>query len=154
MVNTATDAAIAMNSVHLMDLLSGINNTVDMKPYTRDQDATAQSPLLDDNASDCEEHDDGTPDNSGSWTSWLFGKDDNKTGDHIIDGDLSNFDSLPLKQSKFQPNVECGTSHNDMHETVTEYVGHLWFLPNSKGGIKFRENFEFYQSLTMFNHLH
>jgi len=141
MVNTATDAAIAMNSVRFMDLLSGTKNTVDVKTYTRDRDAVQSPTLLGDNASDCVEHDDGTPDDSGSWTIWLFGKGDNDTGDlNIMDSDLINHDSLPPKQSKLQPNnMACGASHNDMHETVTEYVGRLWFLPDSKGGIKFRE---------------
>mmetsp|Transcript_34530 Transcript_34530/g.72709 ORF Transcript_34530/g.72709 Transcript_34530/m.72709 type:complete len:285 (+) Transcript_34530:132-986(+) len=120
-VTTATDAAVAMNSIEFIELLSSIKNTADVKTYT-------QTPSV-----DC--GDDGASTKQWSLASRFFGNDDETTiGNHS-----SNHDCLPKStaEAPIHLSKHCSLGISS-HETVSEYIGRLWFLPDGKG-IKFRE---------------
>lgn len=139
MVNTATDAAIAMNSIEFMDLLSNCKNTADIKTYTQ---SPMKPPIVSHTSESTKEHDHSAPSNNGSswgFSSWGFGGGANTSGDVIGDESssihLSDHDCLSesAKESN-QPSRFLCTSH----ETVSEYIGRLWFLSDEKG-VRFRE---------------
>ena len=145
-VATATDAALAMNSVKFMEMLTGTKNSADINTYT--QLYIQQS--SDDDASASINEDIPVPKeiSSPSWNfmSRIFGRENHvrvEAGNipsplHAHgDGHYShNHECLatPLVNANQKSKSTCPT-----HETVSEYVGRLWFLPDSKGGIKFRE---------------
>lgn len=121
MVTTATDAAVAMNSIEFIELLSSIKNTADVKTYT-------QTPSM-----DC--GDDVASTKQWGLASRFFGKDD----ETIIGNHSSNHDCLPKSTAEASnyPSKQYRMGVTS-HETVSEYIGRLWFLPDGKG-IKFRE---------------
>lgn len=94
-VTTATDAAIAMNSIAFIELLSGAKNTADIKTYTR-------APIF------------------------LHS---------VADGSSNNYDKLSEGNSESE-RLSSGFASTS-NETVSEYLGRLWFLPET--GIRFRE---------------
>jgi len=142
MVTSATDAAIAMNSIKFMELLSNNKAADDIKTYT--QTPTIDGLRVGDHAptSSIEQHNQSTPDDGGgsSWSlsSWIFASGNAEKASDSSSGHLSNsnHDCLFHKTTNKQHTPKtCTTSH----ETVSEYNGRLWFLPADKGTIRFRE---------------
>ena len=139
-VNTATDAAVAMNSVQFMELLSSVKNTVDIKTYIQDATTMKKNAVNRGGSSLSAERivdSDATlsADNNSSkyFFSWMFGKGAEPEINNISSKEHDCL-STSNKPKFIKSSTACTT-----HETVSEYVGRLWFLPDSKGGIKFRE---------------
>jgi len=132
MVNTATDAAIAMNSIKFMELLSGEKKADDIKTYTQ---ALQRLAIVDHTSASIEQHDHSTPnENISSWgfSNWIFAPGNNEPNSVHS----TSHDCLPKSiNESIHPSKYTCTSH----ETVSEYIGRLWFLPASKGAIRFRE---------------
>lgn len=117
MVNSATDAAIAINSIEFMDLLAGSKNTADVRTYTQGPMQPTIDPPIDHSA----------PNDNANGSLWGFSS-------WVLGGGLKDKDT-----EHNEPNSTKELKQHTSHETVTEYVGRLWFLPESKGGIRFRE---------------
>ncbi len=121
-VSTAKDAAIALNSVQFMEMFVGTKNSADVNTYTQKHSAQKDctSPAT---KAEIELSTDIEGIVSAETCSWndIFGRRDNI---NIASGGAKS-------KSK--------DSSCPKYETVSEYVGRLWFLPDNKGGIKFRE---------------
>lgn len=133
MVNTASDAAIAMNSIKFMDLLSNSKNSADIKTYTQ----SLMKPLIESHTSESNKEDDHSqPSNAGSswgFSRWGFGGGANTSEDVTAD-ESSSIDSSDHEcLSESAKESKCTS-----YETVSEYIGRLWFLSDKKG-IQFRE---------------
>lgn len=106
---TADRAAKAINSIEFIEMLSGAKNTADVRSYTQAVDRRSI------------EINNGLSKSMSTWD-WIFGSsNDDERGNECNN---NNKHQLAPKMSS--------------HETVSEYLGRLWFLPDSKS-IKFRE---------------
>lgn len=140
MVNSATDAAIAMNSIKFLELLSVEKAAADLKTYTQ---SPMQPPTTTvghtSTTSIIEQHTQSTQNESGSswgFSSWIFASGNTEQPKSNMHS--NNHDCLPnesIHSSSKQHTITTCTSH----ETVSEYNARLWFLPASKGVIRFRE---------------
>ncbi|KAL9185309.1 hypothetical protein ACHAXT_003086 [Thalassiosira profunda] len=137
-VATATDAAVAINSVKFLEMLSGTKNTADVRTYTQtttgqklpDAEIERASVSSGDSISSSDNGDGSSP---WGFFSWIFRRgDSSSSGDELT----SSRSSDECVSSSSAPNSPI--SHHARHETVSEYIGQLWFLPDSKG-IQFRE---------------
>lgn len=127
-VVTASDAAQAMNSVKFMDMLVGVKNAARVNTYTHtpEQVLPEGSILV---AEGDEEK------NSASWTP-SFVQSFWRTGDAKVD-----VDDKGVAKSKIgiESLISTDACSRPSYVTTSEYTGRLWFLPDSTGGIKFRE---------------
>jgi len=113
-MNSAMDAAVAMNSIEFISHLASYKDTHDIKTYTK-----AMTPSQCDHAHA-----------TSSVSSWLFGSGMKSSGCDVSNsaGSKSNMDyNHPFSNPRAT------------HETVIEYAAQLWFLPAKREGFRFRE---------------
>ncbi len=131
-VNTATEAAIAMNSIEFLEQLMALKDTAGMKTYT--QPLSSRSSAIAGHTSSqvgIEQTNQSSSYREGfSWnfSRWVFGGESVKS--------TSSGEEAEEPTSLNESNM--GSKHAS-HETVTEYNAKLWFLPSNKGEMKFRE---------------
>jgi len=118
---TATDAAVAMNSIEFVEILSKMKNTADVETYTKP--SIKASTGVDNNTA-----------KQWSFSSRMFGRSDGET----VQNNPNNLDCLVSSTNAEESGSKQPKSSCTSHETVSEYMGILWFLPGTKG-IKFRE---------------
>lgn len=125
-VTSATDAAMALNSLHFMEMFVGVKNSAEIKTYTQYAQQLSLEP-------DLPIEDDTSENTILSWTAKLipgiFKRRKNAVQEE--DANVTKKSLLQCPQSQFK------SSPCPKHETVAEYVGQLWFL--NKNGIRFRE---------------
>ncbi len=115
-MNSATDAAAAMNSIEFIShLISYKADTTDIKTYTQ---TLTQSSCENNHAT-----------SNGGVSSWIFGSGMKSSG-----CDLSN---SVEPESNMDHNHHFAIPHTT-HVTVIEYFAQLWFLP-AKREVQFRE---------------
>lgn len=144
-VYTASDAAVALNSIQFMEMLTGIKNSMDVKTYTKS--LTRQQPISNDSDIASSESNNDTADlatTTAIWTKSLsvvsrwFRR---RAVTHTDDRDTNETTELMYNQCSSQSTSIWNMASKNTcpsHETVSEYVGRLWFLPDSKA-LKFRE---------------
>lgn len=117
-VSTASDAAVAINSEEFMNILVGKKTCANVNTYTQ-----AIEHDYDDHCT----HHSQTKNKGGSWmfSRWIFGGG----GDTSSPGDDDTNRNNCLSNNSRVPST---------HETITEYIGKLWFLSDKKG-MRFRE---------------
>ena len=128
-VQTATDAAMALNSIQFMEMLVGTKNSADIKTYI-------QSVGLVSHRNYDMEPDTDTEKSILSWTDSFA----SVNFFSLFRPKVSSSDNKSVvkhSQSKSKWNISNSCVE---HETVAEYNGRLWFL--NKSGIKFRETIQ------------
>ena len=117
-VNTASDAAVAINSEQFMNILVGRKGSANVNTYTQ--------AIEHDYEDNCTHHSQ-TKTKGGSWkfSRWIFGGGEDTSLSRDDDTNCNNC----LSNSSEVPSS---------HETITEYIGKLWFLSDEKG-MRFRE---------------
>jgi hypothetical protein len=119
-MDSAMDAAVAMNSIEFISHLTSYKDTTDIKTYT--QTLTPSS---------CE-NTHATSNNSDSsrgGSNWIFGSMKSSGCD------VSNKSAEP-KSMDYEHRF---SNPRATHATVIEYVAQLWFLPVKREGVRFRE---------------
>lgn len=125
-VNSATDAAIALNSIHFMELLIGVKNSADVQTYTQ----SGNTPKA-----NHEKSLKGVTTANASWTKLIPSILKQRLSIQDDSANITNDNTyIPCSQptSEWRIPNPC-----PKHETVAEYTGQLWFL--NKSGIRFRE---------------
>ena len=141
-VNSTADAARAMNSISFINILCAQKNTADVRTYTQKSNTLSSS--------------------SSSSSSWpllitIFRKkheeksQENSTEKETSSNNNNSFNSSSSSSSGRKGHTAKNTEATisipssslsktiSSHETVAEYTSILWFLPRSRGTIKFEE---------------
>lgn len=128
-VSSATDAAMALNSIQFMERLIGIKNAADIKTYTQSTRRFEGDPYP------LERHNEEIRP-MFSWTERIIPDFVKRMLSVSLHKEVNSnaVESSDFKCSKLSLSI---SNPCPKHETVAEYIGQLWFL--NKRGIKFRE---------------
>jgi hypothetical protein len=126
-VTSATDAAMALNSVHFMEMFVGVKNSADVKTYTQYAQHSSTDPNL-------SIEDDALENTIYNWTAKLIPGIFKRRFKNSVQEEDASVTKESLLQS---PQSQFKSSPSLKHETVAEYIGQLWFI--NKSGIRFRE---------------
>ncbi|KAL7452092.1 hypothetical protein ACHAWC_006513 [Mediolabrus comicus] len=158
-VNSAADAASAMNSISFINILCAQKNTADVRTYTQKSNTLSSSPsFADATATTIASRNTSNSESDTILTSWplldiLFRKKheekspEKSTENESSSNNNSSSSSSSSRKGHTAKNTEATISSPSSslpktissHETVAEYTGRLWFLPRSRGTIKFKE---------------
>lgn len=133
-VISATEAAVALNSIHFMERLIGVKNSAEVKTYTQSANVLATDYVHSRNG-------DATATPGRTMFSWTKNIMPNILKQRFLssmqddDVKITNNNSVHCSRSKSKWRISSNPCPT--HETVAEYIGQLWFL--NKSGIRFRE---------------
>ena len=139
-VNSAADAASAMNSISFINILCAQKNTADVRTYTQKSNTLSSSslswPLL--NTIFRKKHEEKSPEKS---TEKETSSNNNNSFNSSSSSSSSGRKGHTAKNTEATISIPSSSLSKTIssHETVAEYTGILWFLPRSRGTIKFKE---------------